>query len=185
MGDEYTTRLLDPRHLGRLRRARGGEQRGVGRLLVHGLPPRGRGQGAPPRGNREAKRAHTQRGSVHQVLVYADGACVGWCQYGSPAELPNIKNPAKYEQGRRAAAGLADRLHLHRQQAPRARGRPSRRGRRAGGDPEPPAAASWRPTRSRPWTARLSAAPTCTPDRRSCSRASASSATARSPSGAG
>jgi hypothetical protein len=23
---------------------------------------------------------------------------VGWCQYGTPAELPNIKNPAKYEK---------------------------------------------------------------------------------------
>jgi hypothetical protein len=24
---------------------------------------------------------------------------VGWCQYGSPAELPNIKNRAAYERG--------------------------------------------------------------------------------------
>jgi predicted GNAT family acetyltransferase len=31
--------------------------------------------------------------------VYDDGRCVGWCQYGSPAELPNIKNRAKYAQG--------------------------------------------------------------------------------------
>jgi GNAT superfamily N-acetyltransferase len=49
--------------------------------------------------NREAKRAHTERGTVHQVLVYADEACMGWCQFGSPAELPNIKNSSKYEQG--------------------------------------------------------------------------------------
>lgn len=56
-------------------------------------------------GNREAKRAHTWRGSVHQVLVYDAGSCVGWCQYGSPAELPHIKNRATYD---RAGADLPD-----------------------------------------------------------------------------
>jgi GNAT superfamily N-acetyltransferase len=48
--------------------------------------------------NREAKREHTLRGTVHQVLVYSDGACVGWCQFGSPAELTSIKNQAAYER---------------------------------------------------------------------------------------
>jgi hypothetical protein len=33
---------------------------------------------------------------VHQILVYAGDECVGWCQYGSPTELPNIKNPGAY-----------------------------------------------------------------------------------------
>jgi hypothetical protein len=37
-------------------------------------------------------------GTVHQVLVYDADECVGWCQYGSPAELPNIKNPKAYEK---------------------------------------------------------------------------------------
>jgi hypothetical protein len=46
--------------------------------------------------NREAKQAHVRRGSVHQMLVFAGDECVGWCQYGSPAELPNIKNPGAY-----------------------------------------------------------------------------------------
>jgi predicted GNAT family acetyltransferase len=64
-----------------------------------GFHPEGVGEGRTPEGNREAKRAHTVRGTVHQVLVYDENdACVGWCQYGSPAELPNIKNPAKYAQ---------------------------------------------------------------------------------------
>jgi hypothetical protein len=62
-----------------------------------GFHPEGVGQGHTPAGNRDAKRAHVRRGTVHQVLVYADGQCVGWCQYGSPAELPNIKNRARYE----------------------------------------------------------------------------------------
>ncbi len=46
--------------------------------------------------NRAAKQAHVRAGSVHQMLVYAGDECVGWCQYGSPAELPNIKNPGAY-----------------------------------------------------------------------------------------
>jgi len=46
--------------------------------------------------NREAKRAHVRTGTVHQILVYDGDECVGWCQYGSPAELPTIKNPGAY-----------------------------------------------------------------------------------------
>ena len=67
-----------------------------------GFHPEGVGQGHTPEVNRAAKLAHTQRGSVHQVLVYDGDACVGWCQYGSPAELPHIKNSAAYERGAEA-----------------------------------------------------------------------------------
>ncbi|WP_243225577.1 GNAT family N-acetyltransferase [Microbacterium sp. CIAB417] len=49
--------------------------------------------------NRDAKRRHVRRGTVHQVLVYDGGDCVGWCQFGTPAELPDIKNPAAYASG--------------------------------------------------------------------------------------
>lgn len=49
--------------------------------------------------NRRAKKAHVDAGSVHQILVYAGDQCVGWCQFGSPAELPNIKNSATYATG--------------------------------------------------------------------------------------
>jgi hypothetical protein len=48
--------------------------------------------------NREAKHEHVQRGTVHQVLVYDGDACVGWCQYGTPSELPDIKNRKAYEK---------------------------------------------------------------------------------------
>lgn len=64
-----------------------------------GFHPEGVGEGRTAEDNRAAKRAHTERGTVHQVLVYDASTCVGWCQFGSPAELPNIKNAAKYEQG--------------------------------------------------------------------------------------
>jgi predicted GNAT family acetyltransferase len=61
-----------------------------------GFHPEGVGQGRGPTVNRAAKRAHVDAGTVHQTLVYDDEVCVGWCQYGSPAELPSIKNPAAY-----------------------------------------------------------------------------------------
>jgi GNAT superfamily N-acetyltransferase len=48
--------------------------------------------------HRIAKRGHTDRGTVHQVLVYDGGEAVGWCQFGTPDELPNIKNAAAYEK---------------------------------------------------------------------------------------
>jgi GNAT superfamily N-acetyltransferase len=46
--------------------------------------------------NKAAKRAHVRAGTVHQLLVFADEECVGWCQYGTPAELPSIKNSGTY-----------------------------------------------------------------------------------------
>ncbi len=47
-------------------------------------------------GNRDAKRAHVDNGTVHQILVYAGDECVGWIQYGPPAEVATIKNPKAY-----------------------------------------------------------------------------------------
>jgi len=49
--------------------------------------------------NRDAKRQHVRRGTVHQILVYDGDDCVGWCQFGSPVELPDIKNRKAYEKG--------------------------------------------------------------------------------------
>jgi hypothetical protein len=46
---------------------------------------------------REAKRAKVWQGQAHAALVMEDGACIGWAQYGSPAELPMIKNRKVYD----------------------------------------------------------------------------------------
>ncbi|SEC66055.1 Acetyltransferase (GNAT) domain-containing protein [Nocardioides exalbidus] len=48
--------------------------------------------------HRAAKERHVREGTVHQVLVYDGGAAVGWCQFGTPDELPNIKNLKAYEK---------------------------------------------------------------------------------------
>lgn len=48
--------------------------------------------------NRENKHALVRSGRVHQVLVYDGRECVGWCQYGSPDELPTIQNRRAYDK---------------------------------------------------------------------------------------
>ena len=64
-----------------------------------GFHPEGVGKGHTVSGNRLAKQARVRNGTVHQILVYDGDECVGWCQYGPPAELPNIKNPKAYAKG--------------------------------------------------------------------------------------
>ena len=49
-------------------------------------------------GNRQAKLALVEAGTVHQVLVYDGGRAVGWCQWGAPTEVARIQNPRAYER---------------------------------------------------------------------------------------
>src|SRR4051794_35136703 len=48
---------------------------------------------------REAKQDRVRTGRAHAALVLdTDGAAQGWCQYGSPAELPGIKHRRVYDK---------------------------------------------------------------------------------------
>ncbi|MGA8247884.1 MAG: GNAT family N-acetyltransferase [Nocardioides sp.] len=97
-GPDYTTRLLSADtwdDFAQLVEANNGVWGGCWCMGFH---PEGVGDGHTAAGNREAKREHVRRGTVHQVLVYDGDRCVGWCQYGPPAELPNIKNRSAYEK---------------------------------------------------------------------------------------
>jgi len=48
---------------------------------------------------RAAKEARVRQGRAHAALVLdSDGVAQGWCQYGSPAELPNIKHKREYDK---------------------------------------------------------------------------------------
>lgn len=49
---------------------------------------------------RAAKAARVAAGTTHAALVMAGDACLGWAQFGPPAELPMIKNLKAYEAGR-------------------------------------------------------------------------------------
>ena len=56
--------------------------------------------------NRAAKEERVREGRAHAALVFDGDDCVGWCQFGTPAELPQIKNLSQYEKSR--TAGLPD-----------------------------------------------------------------------------
>ena len=64
-----------------------------------GFHPEGLPRGSTAKRNRTLKLAHVTDATVRQVLVYDQDECVGWCQYGTPSELPNIKNPGRYAAG--------------------------------------------------------------------------------------
>lgn len=92
----YSTRLLDEAtwpDFARLVEANNGVWGGCWCMGFH---PEGVGKDRTAADNREAKREHVRSGTVHQVLVYDGDECVGWCQYGPPAELPTVKNPKAY-----------------------------------------------------------------------------------------
>lgn len=45
---------------------------------------------------REKKECRVKKGTAHAALVYDGSDCVGWCQFGSPEELPRIKHLRAY-----------------------------------------------------------------------------------------
>ena len=64
------------------------------------------GEGEPgddtPESRRRAKERLVRENRAHAVLTFDGADCVGWCQFGSPAELPRIHNSRAY-----LAAGAA------------------------------------------------------------------------------
>jgi GNAT superfamily N-acetyltransferase len=101
-GSAYTIKALDESTweafaaLAQQRRLRG--------LLVHGLSPQGLDR-EDSACNRERKHERVQAGAAHAALVFDAEDCLGWCQFGSPAELPRIKSRAAYE---RTGSGAPD-----------------------------------------------------------------------------
>jgi GNAT superfamily N-acetyltransferase len=45
------------------------------------------------------KECRVREGTAHAALVYDGATCVGWCQFGSPDELPRIKHQRAYRDG--------------------------------------------------------------------------------------
>lgn len=56
------------------------------------------GKGRTPQQNRAEKEQRVREGRTHSALVFAGDDCLGWCQFGSPAELPEIKSRRTYEK---------------------------------------------------------------------------------------
>ena len=57
-----------------------------------------------PEVKRNAKECLVREGRAHAALVYDGADCVGWCQFGSPEELPRIHNQRAYIATEPAAA---------------------------------------------------------------------------------
>jgi GNAT superfamily N-acetyltransferase len=74
--------------------------------------PEGGGTNRTPELNRDRKLARVRVGTAHAALVFpadgdsghgdSGGECLGWCQFGSPGEVPRIKSRAAYERGQTA-----------------------------------------------------------------------------------
>lgn len=69
------------------------------RLLVHLVPPGVRREAREPRGQPCLQAASGSRGKAHAALVFDGDVAVGWCQFGSPAELPSIYHLKEYNAG--------------------------------------------------------------------------------------
>jgi GNAT superfamily N-acetyltransferase len=94
----YTTRPLSEETWGDFAKLVEANNGVWGGCWCMGFHPEGVGHDHTASQNREAKREHVRKGTVHQVLVYDGADCVGWCQYGPPGELPTIKNLKSYNK---------------------------------------------------------------------------------------
>ena len=59
----------------------------------------GVGRERSPTQNRSDKQCRVGEGRAHAALVFDGDDCVGWCQFGSPDELPRIKHGRAYRDG--------------------------------------------------------------------------------------
>jgi GNAT superfamily N-acetyltransferase len=64
-----------------------------------GFHPEGGDKEATPAQRRQWKLDRVRAGTTHSALVFDGDACLGWCQFGAPADLPRIKSRSVYEKG--------------------------------------------------------------------------------------
>ena len=57
------------------------------------------GKGRTPEQNRAEKEQRVREGRTHAALVLDGDQCLGWCQFGSAEELPEVKSRRRYDQG--------------------------------------------------------------------------------------
>lgn len=65
-----------------------------------GMHPEGSsGTDATAKQNQARKRSRVLDGTAHAALVFDGTRCVGWAQFGPPAEVPRVKGRAAAEKG--------------------------------------------------------------------------------------
>jgi len=85
-----------------------------------GFHEEGRPHVHTPEQRRALKEARVREGRAHAALVFDDGQCVGWCQFGPREELPRIKHQKAYLEGLgelpdwRITCFFVGRTHRHR-----------------------------------------------------------------------
>src|SRR4051794_6226293 len=55
-------------------------------------------EGRTPEQNRTDKERLVREGRTHNALGLDGDDCLGWCQFGSPDELPEVKSRRRYEK---------------------------------------------------------------------------------------
>ena len=93
---KYETKALDADtwpNFARLVEANNGVWGGCWCMWYHG---KAGGSDDSPAGRRKAKECRVLEGRAHASLVFHGTDCVGWCQFGSPDELPRIHNRRAY-----------------------------------------------------------------------------------------
>jgi len=85
-----------------------------------GFHEEGRPHVHTPEQRRALKEARVREGRAHAALVFDDGQCVGWCQFGPREELARIKHQKAYLEGLgelpdwRITCFFVGRTHRHR-----------------------------------------------------------------------
>jgi GNAT superfamily N-acetyltransferase len=85
-----------------------------------GFHEEGRPHVHTPEQRRALKERRVRAGTAHAALVFDDGRCVGWCQFGPTDELPRIKHQKAYQKGLqelpdwRITCFFVGRTHRHR-----------------------------------------------------------------------
>jgi hypothetical protein len=64
-----------------------------------GFHSEGVGKETTPALNHKRKLQRVRAGTTHAALVFDGSDCLGWCQFGTPTEVPKIKSRAAYEKG--------------------------------------------------------------------------------------
>jgi GNAT superfamily N-acetyltransferase len=92
----YETRALDANtwpDFARLVEANNGVWGGCWCMWYHA---KGEAVDDTPAARRQAKERLVREGRAHAALVFQGADCVGWCQFGSPRELPRLHNERAY-----------------------------------------------------------------------------------------
>ena len=98
--NDYVVKPLGPETwdaFARLAERHNGVWNGCWCTWFHASPAERGGQERTAETNRALKERLVNEGRAHAALVFDGAEAVAWCEYGSPAELPNINHRKKYE----------------------------------------------------------------------------------------